>query len=687
MIAPLSLLGRFHPIVLHLPIGFLLLAFFLELRLRFGGKKEFQSAVAFSLQLALGASLFSVLSGYLLSLEGGYDPITLWQHQYLGFGVLALNALLVFYAPHRYGEEKRIYFPLFCLMVLVLGLTGHWGGSLTHGSDFLSMSKASPSKKTILPLTAEDNFYEVVVQRILDQNCVTCHRETKQKGGLRLDNQAQIIKGGDSGKILGSTQELNHSILTRIHLPLEQEEHMPPKGKKQLSESELDLLQYWLEEGASFQKKIGLYQMAPELKNQLDRWDKNQRNATDKDQLKPVKAAVLQELQRKGIEVRPIAHGSPYLEAKYVYQDSLRFNPLNVLHKIKDHLQILKLHHSSLNDQQIKNIGTFKVLKKLDLHQTQISNLGVKNLADLKDLEYLNLYGTAIDDQGLEYLKPLSQLKELFLWQTKVSTSGVKALEKTIPGLICNLGRTETVFGKSQIKVPIIRSRSKLIKDTLHAKIEARIPDGILRYTLDGSIPDSNSTVYTQPLIIDKSCSLKTICQKSGWEDSDLLESVFLKPDHLIQSAQLIQAPDEKYSGRGDTSLYDLQSAYMAAGHSAWLGFQGQDVEMMIDLGSVQEVEKVMIGSFTNVLAWIFPIRRITCRTSLDGKNFSSAEKTNIPEAEAGIPMSIDYFPLSFSPREARYLKIKLKSQMRNPSWHPSPGEPSWVFIDEVMVW
>jgi len=687
IVEPFSFLGRFHPVVLHLPIGFLLLAFVLELRLRFGGKKEFQSAIAFSLQLALAASLLSVISGYLLSWGGGYDATMLWRHQYLGFGVLALNALLVFYAPKPPQQEKRIYFPLFCVLVVLLGLTGHLGGSLTHGSDFLSFSSSAKTNKTILPLTSESNFYEVVVQKILDQNCVTCHRASKQKGGLRLDDQTQIIKGGDSGKILGSTKALSHSILTRIHLPLEEEEHMPPEGKKQLNKSELNLLQYWLEEGASFEKNIGLYQMGPAIKKQLSVWESTQVGADGKNQLKPVKAAVLQELQKKGIEVRPIAYESPYLEAKYVYQDSLDFNPLNALKKIKGHLQILKLHHTPINDQQIKNIGAFVGLKKLDLHQTAISNQGLKKLVPLKNLEYLNLYGTSIDDQGLEALKTLSELKELYLWQTEVSTKGVEDLKKAIPQLTCNLGRTEMVFGKSQIKVPIIRSSSKLLKDTLQVKIESRIPNGILHYTLDGSIPDSNATVYTKSLVLDKSCTLKTICKKSGWEDSEVIEREFIKPDHLIQSARLLQTADEKYSGRGDTSLYDLQSAKLATGHPAWLGFQGQDVEMILDLGSVEEVEKVMVSSFSNVLAWVFPIRQITCRTSVDGESFSKSEKVKIPEAVAGAPVSSDFFPLSFSSRKARYLKIKLKSQMRNPSWHASPGEPSWVFIDEVLVW
>ena len=89
----LLFLGRIHPLVVHLPIGFLLLAALAEFATR---KTKFEPIKMFTHYLwGLGAisSLFAVGVGYLLSLSGDYNPDTLFWHKWSGFFLLALSII------------------------------------------------------------------------------------------------------------------------------------------------------------------------------------------------------------------------------------------------------------------------------------------------------------------------------------------------------------------------------------------------------------------------------------------------------------------------------------------------------------------------------------------------------------------------------------------------------------------
>ena len=202
-----SFIGSFHPLVVHLPIGILILALVMALLSR---KEKYTSLqTALPLMFAAGAltAIFSCITGYLLSESGEYDELILNRHKWLGIATALVSSLS--YAFYKAAGDTRLYgISLISLFVLIT-ITGHLGGSLTHGSGYLLNDapaflqqmfgeEPEPVKRKPVPDAQEAKAYEDLVAGIFQEKCISCHGPNKQKGQLRLDNPEMILKGGKS---------------------------------------------------------------------------------------------------------------------------------------------------------------------------------------------------------------------------------------------------------------------------------------------------------------------------------------------------------------------------------------------------------------------------------------------------------------------------------------------------------
>ena len=91
------------------------------------------------------------------------------------------------------------------------------------------------------------------VKAALEKKCHVCHGAEKQKGGLRLDDRALALKGGDSGKPGITPGDPGRSeIIRSCLLPPNHDDAMPPEGKEPLTSAELAALIHWIQAGASY---------------------------------------------------------------------------------------------------------------------------------------------------------------------------------------------------------------------------------------------------------------------------------------------------------------------------------------------------------------------------------------------------------------------------------------------------
>ena len=132
-----EILGRFHPLIVHLPVGMLVLAFILEIVSRKKRLNYLKKAIPFVLQITIASALLAWLTGWIMPKEGAFDEQLVRWHFWSSLA-MTVTTILVYLTSGIKSKYHKFYFPLFVLSMILLGVTGHYGGSLTHGEDHLT---------------------------------------------------------------------------------------------------------------------------------------------------------------------------------------------------------------------------------------------------------------------------------------------------------------------------------------------------------------------------------------------------------------------------------------------------------------------------------------------------------------------------------------------------------------------
>ena len=435
-------IGRFHPLLVHLPIGILLIALLLQW---LSQKKEYAvSYGVLKLLWALGAgfAIISCITGYLLSVHNDYDDTAVALHMWCGIAVAAVSLLLLAKVSAR--QNDAIYKSGAVVLFLLITATGHFGASLTHGSDYLfsalDADSTSDSTGSIKPLpnVQEAQVYSDIIKPIFQTKCYNCHGPQKQKHGLRLDDTTRLLKGGEDGPVLLAGDARNSDLLKSLLLPREAKKHMPPKEKPQLTENQIALIHWWIDQGLPFHKKVAELPQPESLKPALALLEHGEMKKLDVAPLPetPVEAAdakAIAALKNKGVVVLPVAQNSNYLEVNFTTALNISDKDISLLLPLKKQIVWLKLGGTHITDSALNSLSQCTNLYSLWLNNTQITDADLKALQPLKNLQVLNLVGTMVTAKGLLQLQSLKNLKSLYLYQTKVNSAGWQALKQAFP--------------------------------------------------------------------------------------------------------------------------------------------------------------------------------------------------------------------------------------------------------------
>lgn len=453
--------GRMHPVLVHLPIGILMLVCLYYI---FTGKEKRQSQYSFiSVALLFGmlTAIAACISGLLLANSGDYDTTAVSRHQWMGIAVAV--AAVICYIMHRL---QTAYIKAgMTVLVLATTIAGHLGGSLTHGEDYLTAPFGSTGTTTteVKPIAnvEEALVYNDIIKPILSTKCYSCHGNNKQKGKLRLDEPDYILKGGKDGAAIEWDHADKSILIERVVLPETDEKHMPPKEKPQLTQHETALLQWWINSGAGFDKKVNESTVSEKIKPALAAL---QTGAVKKEALPDIIPAktiaraddkTIYALKQKGIVVIPVAANTNYLSVNFVGADKITAEELRLLESIKDQVIWLKAGYANLKDEDMKSIGKLSNLMRLHIEGNPITDAGLSQLRELKQLQYINLSYTNISPKGPEQLKELKMLKNLYLYHITGVSFDLPALKKLLPLVTIDTGG---------YRVPVLESDTTVFK-------------------------------------------------------------------------------------------------------------------------------------------------------------------------------------------------------------------------------
>ena len=444
----LLLLGRFHPLILHFPIVLILLALVFEIARRRQWVKQTDRIILVVLIAAALLTLVSVLAGFFLYASGEYSGQLMDQHFLAG----AITGTAIFLTLGFFGLYRRnpryylFYFAFLVISNVAVAWTGHLGGSITHGADYLTeylpfLMVSTPTEEVRSP--EEMLVYADMVSPIFEAKCLSCHNTARTKGGLLMNSMAGLLKGGDSGNPgLTSGDPEQSELYKRVVLPHDHDDHMPPQGKTPLTENEITLLKYWIQTGASEELKVieatadgESGEAVTSLLPELSRYQRKAAIAKLKTKALEKELEVLSSRLAVNIRKDSTADEDHYILAMKFPPAPFTNDQFRELAPYSDVFSRASLVASGIDDAGLYYISHMVNLRELYLQKTRLDGSGLIHLQSLPNLEVLNLAFTKVDDKAALDLLNFPSLKTVYLFGTLATPEVVEALRKYKPGL------------------------------------------------------------------------------------------------------------------------------------------------------------------------------------------------------------------------------------------------------------
>lgn len=439
------LLGRMHPLFVHLPIGILVFG----ILLCFIPQKEKTNLLpAARLAFLLGGigAFGAGLSGFLQFQFEGF----LWEDvriHLIGGILTALGSFALFYQL----KNKEVLTSTIKSAALGLGLimsfTGHLGGSLTHGENYFT-EVLPPEFQSFLgieiepekgPELAEESweeavFYSEVIQPILNQNCKSCHNPRNQKGELDLTTMKSLLAGGEDGLVLTVGDAKHSELFARLILPKEDKKHMPPSEKRQPSKAEIALIESWIKAGGKENQTLA---EAGVLRKQVETFiQKNEVPFYPTTQIPAISADSLASLKAAGFFAEAVELSSGLLKVTCTNFKDFEDKDWEKLAPFASRLAYLDLSGTKVSDELLAQIAQLPNLTVLKLNSTTISGNSLAKLTQVPTLKLIYLNQTGVNLSQIQSLSSSKPLKKVFAFDTPASLEISNSEKPSLPFLL-----------------------------------------------------------------------------------------------------------------------------------------------------------------------------------------------------------------------------------------------------------
>jgi len=225
-------------------------------------------------------------------------------------------------------------------------------------------------------------------------------------------------------------------------------------------------------------------------------------------------------------------------------------------------------------------------------------------------------------------------------------------------------------------------------KGGLMISLKSEFPEAERHYTLDGTEPDIESSVYDTTFKLENSATIRAQAFINRQMKGNVSSREVKLHKAVGKPIAYARTYDERYTAGGDHALVNGLRGSVHHRDGNWQGFRGSDINLVIDLGKETEITMITVGFMQNITSWIFLPSHVTFQVSNTGED---GDFETIAEFSTAVPMEskeslVHDYSQEFNTLKARYVKLSARNPGPCPEWHPGSGSPSWVFVDELVV-
>jgi len=475
-------------------------------------------------------------------------------------------------------------------------------------------------------------------------------------------------------------------LLQRIHLVAEDKKHMPPSGKPQLTPDEMHLLYLWVKENAGFKKKVIDLPAKDSLRLIASTYLKPAEETEEKFDFAAADDKLIKKLNNNYRVIYPLAKESPALGVNIYNKSSYQSKVLEELSAIKKQVVTLDLDKMPVKDAELKTIAQFENLRTLNLNFTDITGSTLKDLAGLKFLKMISLAGAPLNATAIKQISALKNLTKITLWDTGLTDAQLQDLQAHNKHL--EFIKSFKDDGKPiKLNVPQVKNTALVFAQSIPLELSHPIKGVQLRYTTDGTEPDSvNSPVFKPGVALTKNTGVKVKAYKPGWLSSDVVQFNVFKSTYKPDSISFLTPPNTKYSADGAKSLVDKDLGGTNFGNGKWIAAQNP-IEIYMQFARPTGVHTLTINCLRNIGSQIFLPVGIEIWGGTDMGHIKLLSTVIPPPAkkdDAAMTIGVDCKLNTAKPISC--LKIVVKNIRKLPKWDPVKSTPEWIFMDEIFL-
>ena len=223
-------------------------------------------------------------------------------------------------------------------------------------------------------------------------------------------------------------------------------------------------------------------------------------------------------------------------------------------------------------------------------------------------------------------------------------------------------------------------------KKQLAVTLKSELSGVEIHFTTDGTEPDSQSQVYKEPILIDKTSTLKAVSFLNGAPAEKTMTQTFSINKATAKPVNYLTPFSQYYKGSGDYTLVNGVCGSTNHHDGQWQGWSGTNMELVVDLQQTAELHTISAGALQNAGASIFFPKKVEFFVSADGVNYQKvAESLNDTDPLKGGNI-LKTFAAQFNPVSAGFIKIVAHNPGKCPQGHSNEGKPAWIFIDEIIA-